>query len=118
MKGKLALLVGAGAGYVLGSRAGRARYEQIRSGARRMWEDPRIQHKKQEATSAVKDAVREQGAAAKDKIQEKVHSHSHSGSQSGSHSGSPAGSPGDTGGVGSAGADRAGPTRPGSSWPA
>lgn len=38
MKGKLGLLCGLAIGYVLGSRAGRQRYEQIKSGAKRVWE--------------------------------------------------------------------------------
>ena len=43
MKGKILLVVGLGVGYILGTRAGRERYEQIR----RTWEhakdDPRLQ---------------------------------------------------------------------------
>ena len=40
---KLSLLVGFGAGYVLGSRAGRERYEQIRRAWSQAKEDPRLQ---------------------------------------------------------------------------
>ena len=43
MKGKAALLIGAGAGYLLGTRAGRQRYEQIMSTAERLWQDPKGQ---------------------------------------------------------------------------
>ena len=40
---KLSFLAGFGAGYVLGSRAGRERYEQIRQGWDRAKDDPRLQ---------------------------------------------------------------------------
>ena len=40
---KLSLLVGFGAGYVLGARAGRDRYEQIRRAWSQAKEDPRLQ---------------------------------------------------------------------------
>lgn len=37
MRGKLGLVIGLGVGYVLGTRAGRERYEQIKAGAQRLW---------------------------------------------------------------------------------
>lgn len=41
MRGKVGLVVGLGVGYVLGTRAGRRRYEQIKAGAQKVWElDP------------------------------------------------------------------------------
>jgi hypothetical protein len=40
---KLSFLAGLGAGYVLGSRAGRDRYEQIRRGWEHAKDDPRLQ---------------------------------------------------------------------------
>ena len=40
---KLSLIVGLGAGYVLGARAGRERYEQIRRAWSQAKEDPRLQ---------------------------------------------------------------------------
>lgn len=43
MRLKLLFIVGLGAGYVLGARAGRPRYEQIRTKAADAWEDPRVQ---------------------------------------------------------------------------
>lgn len=42
MRGKIVLLVGIGIGYVLGARAGRQRYEDIKRVARRFWNDPRV----------------------------------------------------------------------------
>lgn len=43
MKGKVAFVLGAAVGYVLGSRAGRARYEQIKTGALAVWNSPAVQ---------------------------------------------------------------------------
>ena len=40
---KLSFLAGFGAGYVLGSKAGRDRYEQIRRGWEHAKDDPRLQ---------------------------------------------------------------------------
>lgn len=43
MKGKIAFVLGAAAGYVLGSRAGRERYEQIKNGAQTLWNTAPVQ---------------------------------------------------------------------------
>jgi hypothetical protein len=43
MTGKLALAVGFAAGYVLGSKAGRERYEQIVATSRAFWSNPTVQ---------------------------------------------------------------------------
>jgi hypothetical protein len=37
MRGKAGLVIGLAAGYVLGARAGRGRYEQIKQGAQKVW---------------------------------------------------------------------------------
>lgn len=49
MKGKIALVAGAAVGYVLGTKAGRQRYEQIKSNVESLWQDPRVQTKVSEA---------------------------------------------------------------------
>ena len=54
---KLPLLAAAAVGYVLGTRAGRQRYEQIRSGARKVAGNPRVQAASSRAQEAVKDTV-------------------------------------------------------------
>jgi hypothetical protein len=54
---KLPLLAAAAVGYVLGTRAGRERYEQIRSGARKVAGNPRVQAASTRAQEAVKDTV-------------------------------------------------------------
>lgn len=65
---KLMLLAAAGAGYVLGAKAGRERYEQIVAGARRVRQDPRVQEKVHQAT----EAVREQAPVVADTVKEKA----------------------------------------------
>lgn len=42
MKFRTGLVIGLGIGYVLGARAGRERYEQIRRAAQRITTDPRV----------------------------------------------------------------------------
>lgn len=43
MKGKLLFVAGAAVGYVLGTRAGRQRYEQIKQAAESVWNTPVVQ---------------------------------------------------------------------------
>ena len=43
MRGKIIFVVGLATGYVLGTRAGRERYEQIKSGAEKVWNTPVVQ---------------------------------------------------------------------------
>lgn len=43
MKGKIAFVLGAAVGYVLGTRAGRERYEQIKRGAETVWNTEPVQ---------------------------------------------------------------------------
>ncbi|OCG73264.1 hypothetical protein [Microbacterium sediminis] len=51
MRGKVGLVIGLGAGYVLGTRAGRARYEQIKTQAQKVWNLEPVQ----EQVARVKD---------------------------------------------------------------
>src|ERR1051325_6193747 len=43
MRGKLMFLSGLAAGFVLGSRAGREKYEEIRANAKKVWDHPTVQ---------------------------------------------------------------------------
>lgn len=54
---KLSLLAGFGAGYVLGARAGRDRYNQIADKAQQLWRDPRVQAKNNQAQRAAQEQV-------------------------------------------------------------
>ncbi|MGY2085792.1 hypothetical protein [Blastococcus sp. SYSU DS0539] len=54
---KLSFLAGFGAGYVLGSRAGRERYEQIRRAWEQAKDDPRLQSLAGMAQAKADDAV-------------------------------------------------------------
>jgi len=42
MKRKLLLIVGLAIGYVLGARAGREKYDSMKEGAEKLWQDPRV----------------------------------------------------------------------------
>jgi hypothetical protein len=52
---RLIFVAGVGVGYVLGSRAGRERYEQLRTRAQQAWGRDDVQEKVQAATQAVKE---------------------------------------------------------------
>ncbi len=54
---KLSFLAGFSAGYVLGSKAGRERYEEIRRGWERAKDDPRLQSIAGVAQAKADDAV-------------------------------------------------------------
>lgn len=56
---RLMFIAGAAIGYVLGTRDGRGRYEQIKSQADSLWHDPRVQEKVNTATTTVKEKAPE-----------------------------------------------------------
>ena len=61
---KLTMLVAGAVGYVLGARAGRERYEQIKRTATRVKDDPRVQEKASQAA----DVAKEKAPVVKDKV--------------------------------------------------
>ncbi len=65
---KIPLLLAFGAGYVVGARAGRERYEQIKSGAQKVADSPRVQS----ATDSVKSKAGDVASSAADTAKEKV----------------------------------------------
>jgi hypothetical protein len=84
---KLMLLAAAGVGYVLGTKAGRERYEQIKSTFTKVKDDPRVQEKAQQAADfaadkapVVKDKVAGAAGSATSKVKSSVSS---SGGESG-----------------------------------
>lgn len=70
---KLVLLVGAAAGYVLGARAGRERYDQIADRANQLWNDPRVQDKVEEVRTRAPEVAQKVGDQAKAKSDELRH---------------------------------------------
>ena len=72
---RLPLLIAGFIGYVLGTKAGRERYEQMRSQFDKVRNDPRVQEKAHQAADlakekapVVKDKVTEAAGAATDKV--------------------------------------------------
>lgn len=57
MKGKIGIVVGMAAGYVLGSRAGRERYEQIKTGFLKAWNTDPVQKQVDKAKDLGKTAA-------------------------------------------------------------
>lgn len=65
MRGKLMFLTGLAAGFVLGSRAGREKYEEIRDNAKKLWESPSVQ----EAAGVAQAQATKLYSEGKDKLQ-------------------------------------------------
>ncbi|WP_432479719.1 hypothetical protein [Nocardioides sp. GXQ0305] len=63
---KLTILIAGAVGYVLGTRAGRERYEQIKGLANKVKDDPRVQEKAHQAA----DLAKEKAPVVKDKVQD------------------------------------------------
>jgi len=65
MRGKLMFITGLAAGFVLGSRAGREKYEEIRANAKKVWENPTVQ----EAAGVAQAQATKLYSESKDKLQ-------------------------------------------------
>jgi hypothetical protein len=63
---RLPLLIAGGIGYVLGTKAGRERYEQLKSAYEKVKNDPRVQ----DATGQATDFAKEKAPVVKDKLTE------------------------------------------------
>ena len=61
---KIITLAAAATGYVLGTRAGRQRYEQISTQAQKLWQDPRVQ----KAASDARETAAAKAPVVKDKV--------------------------------------------------
>ena len=59
MQGRILFVAGAAVGYVLGARAGRRRYEQIKSAADRVWNDRNVQKSVNDVVGTVQGFVKE-----------------------------------------------------------
>ena len=65
MRGKLFFVTGLAAGFVLGSRAGREKYEEIRTNAQKVWSHPSVQ----EAAGVAQAQANKLYTEGKDKLQ-------------------------------------------------
>jgi hypothetical protein len=65
MRGKFLFFLGLAIGYVFGTRAGRRRYEQIKTAAQNIWESEPIQWSVHQAQDAVGDVAEDVLTAAK-----------------------------------------------------
>jgi hypothetical protein len=74
MRAKAAFVIGAGIGYVLGTRAGRQQFEKIKGWASDAWHDPRVQSTVDDLETSVTRFAAEQGSALKDKAVDAVKS--------------------------------------------
>ena len=59
MQGRIMFVAGAAAGYVLGARAGRRRYEQIKAAADRVWNDRNVQKSVNDVVGSVQGFVKD-----------------------------------------------------------
>jgi hypothetical protein len=69
---KLGVLVGFGAGYVLGARAGRQRYDQLVGRAQELWRDPRVQRKAARAHDVVQEKASQAAGAVQGTVKDRV----------------------------------------------
>ncbi|MEO3783229.1 YtxH domain-containing protein [Actinocorallia sp. B10E7] len=77
---QLMFLTGAAVGYVMGSRAGRERYEQIKKTAQELWAHPSVQSAaesvREQASLAASSSAHKAGSmagTAKQKVNERLH---------------------------------------------
>lgn len=59
MRGKILFATGLAVGYVLGTRAGRERYEQLKRAAQGFWNDPRVQRRVDQVEGFVRENAAE-----------------------------------------------------------
>ena len=72
MAGKLIFVLGLGTGYVLGTRAGRARYERMKARAVRVMEQPFVRSRVDAVSTRIVNAVHSQGETITDKVADAV----------------------------------------------
>lgn len=72
MRSKFAFVLGAGIGYVAGTRAGREKFDRMVTQARRVWEHPSVKEQVGRAERYVTDTAREQRAQATQKATDAI----------------------------------------------
>jgi hypothetical protein len=68
MQGRIVFLAGAAVGYVLGARAGRRRYEQIKAATERLWNDEKVQNRVDQVVGSVQGFVKEKAPEVQDAV--------------------------------------------------
>jgi len=68
MRGRILFFAGAAAGYVLGARAGRRRYDQIKAAADRVWNDRNVQKSVNDVVGSVQGFVKEKAPEVQDAV--------------------------------------------------
>lgn len=68
MAGRIFFVAGAAVGYVLGARAGRRRYEQIKGAADRVWNDRNVQKGVNEVVGTVQGFVKDKAPEVQDAV--------------------------------------------------
>jgi hypothetical protein len=81
MSGKIKLMIGVGVGYVLGTRAGRERYDQMVAKAQSLWRDPKTQEKVHQARDMAQEKVGQAAHTVQDTVR---HTGSHADGQASS----------------------------------
>ncbi|MBS4753768.1 hypothetical protein KG112_13220 [Nocardioides sp. zg-ZUI104] len=103
MASKMTFVLGLGAGYVLGARAGRERYEQIAGKARQLARNPKVQQKADAAQHLAKEKAAEASSKVSAKVQDVTGGHSSTGSTGTTGTTGSTGSTGSTGAAGPGG---------------
>ena len=68
MQGRILFVTGAAVGYVLGARAGRRRYEQIKASAERLWNNPKVQDSVDQVVDQVQGFVKDKAPDVRDAV--------------------------------------------------
>ncbi len=76
---KITMAAAGAVGYVLGSRAGRERYDQIAEKAQSVWNNPKVQKGKQRAQEKAEQAADEQGLTSRSTDTSDVAAHDQNG---------------------------------------
>ncbi len=96
---KLILMTAAAAGYVLGARAGRERYEQIATTTRSVMRNPKVQSARQQTQAVAAEKASAAGTVAAEKARQAAATVSDKVSRNGSDSTDGPGSPGSAAGT-------------------
>jgi outer membrane murein-binding lipoprotein Lpp len=88
MKNKLLLAAGIAAGYVLGARAGRQRYDQIANAAKKFADNPKVQQTASQLSQQATDAVSKVSSGVGSKVGDRIPARLKSGSSSDDYSAS------------------------------